>query len=212
MLHRPERVLRWARIKLPPHLLGDVIAATYSYRDGRLWVLDEDPTHARHPRRRLVRIEPETGAFEIVAASENHDEDDRRDRTHGVCGRKHDSDDGDPAYDFRGLSTDMDGRVVMFASSEREQSHRLAVLAETPGGFDARISKRRHHALSMAPIADLRGFALYFDASRAPDHVHHGGVDHDDHRDSADKSAVAERLSELPVRAATLDEVEELLQ
>jgi hypothetical protein len=133
-------------------------------------------------------IEPETGAYEIVAEA-----------TVGA-GTK---------YDYRGLLLDQHGRVVVFASSVAAQKHRFAVLAERPGGFDAWLTPRRDRALSAAPLADHVGFALYFEPDRPPTDR---SRDSDDDPEPGEKGTAGMRLPALPLRQVARGKIESLLR
>jgi hypothetical protein len=181
----------WNQVPLPAGTLGRVISATYSYRDGRLWVLDEDPTDDKHERLRVLRVEAESGGSAVVLASTKRGS----------------------RYDFRGLVTAMDGKIILFASSERRQKHRLAVLSSPSGGvYDAAMTKRFHRALSTPPIVDVRGTQLFYTPGPIPET--HEQEDDDDPGPVPDGQAVAATriLEQLPVSRVRLKDVEELLQ
>ncbi len=55
--------LGWTQVPLGTFTLEKVLAAQYSFRDARLWVLDESPN-----ARRLLRIEPFSGLVQVVAS------------------------------------------------------------------------------------------------------------------------------------------------
>lgn len=177
----------WYPIAIPPGALGEVVATVYSFRDGHLWVLDRTPG-ASKGELRILRIEPETGAFEVVAE--------------GPPG-------AGPRYDFHGLLLDQGGHVVLFASSEAAQKHRFARLAPKPGGVDAWISMRRDRALSARPFADHQGFALYFEPDRPPTDR---SKDPDDDPEPGNKAIAATHLSTLPVAPGSLAKVRTLLR
>jgi hypothetical protein len=151
-------------------------------------VLDIRPGDASRSQHRILRIEPETGAYEIVAAA---------------------GPGNGPKYDFRGLLLDQSGRVALFASSLAAQKHRVAVLSERPGGFDSWITPRRDRALSAAPLADHAGFALYFEPDRPPTDR---SRDPDDDPEPAEKGTAGTRLPSLPLRRTGTAQVASLLR
>lgn len=178
--------LGWKKIALPSGVLGEVRSSAYSYRDGHLWVLDVDPLEAK--RLRVLRIEPETGAFDVVLRAG--------------------SDHTTAKYDDRGLLIGMNGEVLLYASSTRAQKHRIAALETIPGGVVARMTLRRDRALAAPPIVDLHGIALYFQ----PDHPPQDRSKNADDDPRRTSTIAGLRLDSLPLRAATLQQVEELLR
>lgn len=125
---------RWRKVDLPSGVLGRVESAVYTYRDRRLWVMDTDP--ANRDRTRIVRIEVETGANEVVL---------------DALGKR------PPKYDLRGLTLDMDGKVVLYAASTAAENHRLATLSMERDGLALGRTALRHRALAAPPCSICAG-------------------------------------------------------
>lgn len=162
----------WEMVELAPGSLGNVVSATFSWKDGRLWVVDVDPRDETGRRHRVVRIELETGAMSVVASTDRHDPDKKA------------------RYDRRGLMLDHDGNILLWASSTRAQRHRLARIATRGGGFEIARTKRLPRALQLEPFADLNGYRLFYEPS--PKQA-------DDDRDPDDETATSERFPETRV-------------
>jgi hypothetical protein len=189
----------WTRVPLRPGSLGDVVSATYSFRDRRVWILDVAPGDRRREALRLLRVDPITGEDEVVLTSR--------------CNRTHER------YDYRGLTLDMDGNVVLFASSQKAQRHRIGVIEVGELGNrkgkkakDAWLTKRRERALATPPFIDLRGVGLYFEPPRAHRGSPAWGKHTEDENRPSNGTAAGERLRELPVQRAHLHQLEDLLQ
>jgi hypothetical protein len=174
----------WTKTKLPPGVLGPIESAVYSYRDKRLWVLDTEPGKRDHTR--VLRVEVETGAYEIVV---------------DALGKR------PPKYDLRGLTVDMDGRVLFYASSTSEENHRIASIAVAPDGYALGRTALRHRALAVQPIVDLRGVQLFYTKSTRQD----GGPPNAAPDPDRFRRA-GERLPSLTFDAATAPQIAELLR
>lgn len=162
------------------------MAATYSWRDGNLWIIARDATNQRTTK--LVTVEPTTGALRIIASATA----------------------ANPAkYDVRGLFLDLEGNVGVYASSERSQKHRVALLKRTPGYYDVSMTFRRDRHLSAQPIVDFRGVALYFEPDKPPVDP---SKDPDDDPQRVDRTRAASRMRELPMKPVPPSKLEELLR
>lgn len=178
----------WTKLSLKG-LVGEVMAATFSWRDGKLWIIARDPADASQRKTRLIAFEPTTGAFEIIASATTETPK--------------------PKYDFRGLFLDLDGNVGVFASSESAQKHRIALLTRRAGGYDVAMTSRRDRHLSAEPIVDFRGVALYYEPDRPPVDP---SKDPDDDPEHDDRTRPARRLRRLPLRAVPASKLKELLR
>jgi hypothetical protein len=172
-------------------VLGHALSATYSWADRRLWVLDEIATDHR-TETRLLRIERETGAYEIVARARSSRE-----------------------FDKHGLIVDPAGNVLLYASSSRHDRHRLAQITVKPSSFGFAVTDSERRALITAPMVDLHGYRFLF----VPRGEHDVRADEgDDERERDDRTRHGTiptnglRLKTLPLHAATLRELEELLR
>jgi len=131
----------WSKVPLEGYTPGKVNAATYSYREGKLWVLDEV---AMGPisMARLTRVDPVTGTTEEVG---------RWPRLR--LGSKW-------VFDRHWLALDQDGAVLLVASSAMTNKHVIVRLQETGAG--ARVDGVRigQFALAGPPAVDGSGYTL----------------------------------------------------
>lgn len=130
----------WYRVPLDGYAPEDVIAATYSYRDHNLWVLDQH-RHGGLLLARLVSIDPSTGHHTLVGAWP---------RVRLL---------GDWVYDRRWLVVDRDGSLLVVASSSRLRNHAIVRidLADTPTVDGVRLAPG---LLGAAPAVDAGGYSL----------------------------------------------------
>jgi hypothetical protein len=147
----------WQQVNVPTGTLGHVIDAAYSPADGRLWVLDEADSSARdiggwscHHQKttRLLRIERERSSVSVVASA---------------TPRGH--------YDQRGLLTDKDGQILVYASSAELSSHRVARLVPDGNSFDAFATGSLAHPLTAPPVVDFLGYAFIEPAAHSSQHA-----------------------------------------
>jgi hypothetical protein len=179
----------WERI-VPSKPIGQVIDATYSFRDRQLWVIDVNPDRAKHDESRLLRIDPAFGTVDTIASS----------------GPKQQN----VLYDTRGLLVDLDGSVLVYASSTQSQKHRIARIDSRPSGaVEIAITLRRQRALSAPPIADLLGFTLYFEPDRPAEDPAQGP---EDDPVVSDKTVAGTRLDALPLRNGRVEHLANLLR
>jgi hypothetical protein len=129
----------WRAVDLGGFEVGTVLAATWSYVDHRLWVLDE-VLDGGISTARLYRVEPYDGRVRLV----------------GPWPRLGD-------YDRHWLVLDRDGQVLVVASSEALKGHavvRLEATAFQPTAALRASCKLRPKALALAPFADPWGYSF----------------------------------------------------
>ncbi len=123
----------WEEVSLE-YTFHQVLAATYSPRDERLWVLDLDDAAVR-----LVRVHPRTGHHRVMHTWE---------RSSG--------------WDRQWLSVDQDGWVLLFSSNATSREHaiaRLSISSDPPDGelvVDA--FEERSRKLYYPPVVDMKGY------------------------------------------------------
>jgi hypothetical protein len=131
----------WRRLNLDDFEVGSVLAATCSYLDHRLWMVDEVEVDSKEGMEaRLYRVEPYLGAVQRVGAW-------RR----------------DPARDKVFLVLDRDGAVLLVTSSTIRAEHSVVRLEAMPYApwKPLRVSiKHWPGALAGAPFADTAGYSF----------------------------------------------------
>ncbi len=175
----------WKRVPRVSPALFEIKAMTYSYRDGHLWILDRDGRDPDWVSWRLVRIDPTTGSWEVMHATDPTNET--------------------PMYaDLRALGVDLNGNIVLTLSNNSPQRHRIAVITPRAGGYDVSSTSCRQRALVTPVLSDLLGYAFYYQQDAE--------VDTTCDEDGQPPLLVpAERREVLPLRSATLGSLEELL-
>lgn len=129
----------WRAVDLGAFEVGTVLAATWSYLDHRLWVLDE-VLDGGISMARLYRVAPYDGRVGLVGQWPRL----------GI-------------YDRHWLVLDRDGQVLFVASSEALKKHsvvRLEAAAFQPTAPLRAFCKRRPKALVLAPFADPWGYSF----------------------------------------------------
>ena len=112
-----------------------LLAATYSFIDGKLWILDSIPKNANKLVVRLSTVDPMTGKTALV----------------GQWPRlKH--------YDAHWLLVDHDGSVLLVASSQKLRRHSVFRLKTTGSG--ALLLRTASGFLPWAPVVDLAGYGF----------------------------------------------------
>ncbi len=131
---------QWNRVALDGYAPERVLAATYSYRDRHLWVLDDYKVGAFR-RARLVRIDPATGQSEQIGAWPR-----------AIWPR-------DGVFDKHWLMLDSDGNVLFVASSEWVKEHAVVRIAldGSPHVDGIRLAPR---ALLLPPAVDSEGYTF----------------------------------------------------
>gem|GEM_PF-2442254 len=113
-----------------------VLAATYSPKDRKLWVLDEVKQGPRSFGR-LVRVAPGTGQAEVL----------------GMWPRRR-------IFDRQWLVLDRDGDVLVVASSRALKKHVVVKIDVTPARAEVRLVRVAPRALAMAPVVDMQGYSF----------------------------------------------------
>jgi hypothetical protein len=126
----------WKQISTRGYRPGKVLAATRSYQDRKLWVLDEVAVGMGRFAR-LVRITPGTGQVEEVG----------RWSMSGL-------------FDSHWLVLDQDGSVLVAASSRRLRKHGIVRIRADRNGAKVDRVLMGTGALGMAPWVDASGYAL----------------------------------------------------
>jgi len=137
----------WFPVPLEGYAPETVTAATYSYRDHNLWVLDQLDS-GPIPRARLTRIDPVSGKHTIVGTWPRL-----------RLGHKW-------VFDKHWLVLDQDGSVLLVASSSMINKHvivRINVDGDTPQVGGVRIAP---HALAGPPAVDPAGYSLLLDQKK----------------------------------------------
>jgi hypothetical protein len=125
----------WSKVALKGYAPERVLAATRVASDGKLWVLDQAGP-PKLPLARLVRIDPDSGVTQVV----------------GFWPRLSN-------YDQYWLVNDLEGNLLLVASSSKQKKHILVRLSATPtvavtGSYTGK------HSLAFAPVVDASGYLL----------------------------------------------------
>ena len=115
---------------------GSVITATWSPRDGNLWVLDEVGA-ATNARARLSTVQPGTGIVEVLGEWPK-------------TGK----------FDRHWLMLDRDSSVLLAASSEKVNKHVVLRLTRSGGELQVTNAFAGQHALALPPLVDAEGYAF----------------------------------------------------
>jgi hypothetical protein len=124
----------WVGVRTAYHP-ANVLAATYSYLEGRLWILDEVVKHPHKTVARLVTLDPLTGEMNVVGEWPR--------LTH---------------FDAHWLLLDKDGSVLLAASSRKLRLH--AVLRFVHNGSGARLLRLAQGFMPFSPVIDLAGYGF----------------------------------------------------
>jgi len=137
----------WAKVPLSGYQVGEVLAATWSFVDHKLWVLDTtgagtscDPgTDGQMVR--LVRVEPYLGAVSLVGQWPR-----------GAYFRQ------------QWLLVDQDGQVLLVSSSEAKGQHAVMRFEVVPFLWSAPVEvawlEVRDGALAFEPLVDISGYTF----------------------------------------------------
>ena len=132
----------WFRVPLSGYAPETVMASTYSFADGRLWILDEHKQGAVHFAR-LVRVHPETGEHELLGAWP---------RPRGWFQSR--------LFESHWLVVDQDGGVLVVASSMPFRMHAvIRVALDGPGPRVEGIRFAEGH-LASVPVVDVAGYSF----------------------------------------------------
>jgi len=136
-----ETLSVWRKVPLSADIAPKrVLAATYSYADGRLWFLDEAPLSKNLRKARLVRVDPHTGAGDVVAEWPRL-----------------------KVFDRHWLALDRDGALLLVASSSK-MNHHVIVRLDTHGAtFAVEGIRKANGRLLSAPVVDADGYSFVLD-------------------------------------------------
>lgn len=129
----------WVEVPQSGARIEQVLSATWSHRDHRLWVLDTYESGGE-PKYRLLRVEPYLGIVQVV----------------GEWTRRAD-------VSRRSLLVDQDGQVLLVSSSERADKHTVMRFEATPFDDSARVRAAlavRSGTLAFDPIIDGGGYTF----------------------------------------------------
>jgi hypothetical protein len=138
----------WFRVPLSGYAPETVMASTYSFADGRLWILDEHKQGAVHFAR-LVRVHPETGEHELLGAWP---------RPRGWFQSR--------LFENHWLVVDQDGGVLVVASSMPFRMHaviRVALDGPAPRVEGIRFAEGH---LSSIPVVDVTGYSFVVESKK----------------------------------------------
>jgi hypothetical protein len=125
----------WSRVVPEGYTPQQVLAATYAASDRKLWILDQVGL-PKLPIARLVRVDPETGATQVVGFWPRLGKQDRY-----------------------WLVNDLDGGVLLVTSSIKQKSHIIVRLTAAPSVKVAGLYTGKH-SLAFAPVVDASGYLL----------------------------------------------------
>ena len=128
----------WQRVVLGATALGTVKAATYTYGDGAMWVLDEVRGALGLRFARLVRVGLDGSGAKVMASWPKV----------GV-------------YDTHWLLVDRDGGLVLVASSTKTLSHAVAKLSTSGGGLHVAALRFAQGGLAVPPVIDRNGYRFF---------------------------------------------------
>ena len=128
----------WQRVVLGATALGTVKAATYTYGDGAMWVLDEVRGALGLRFARLVRVGLDGSGAKVMASWPKL----------GV-------------YDTHWLLVDRDGGLVLVASSTKTLSHAVAKLSTSGGGLHVAALRFAQGGLAVPPMIDRNGYRFF---------------------------------------------------
>jgi hypothetical protein len=137
----------WAQVPSSGYAPARVLAATFSYRDGKLWVLDE-VKHGSLKRARLVRLDPATGEFEQI----------------GLWPRL-------GLYNQHWLVLDKGGEVLLVASTDVLRNHVVVRFDNHGANFSLDRVVFGQGALAFKPMVDEGGYS--FIINKKPDGSYH---------------------------------------
>ncbi|RYZ46948.1 MAG: hypothetical protein EOO72_00740 [Myxococcaceae bacterium] len=125
----------WQQVRTPL-VVGRPLAATYSFRDDRLWIVDEILV-GRTLRARVIAINPETGVHQIL----------------GTWPRA-------GTFDEVWLTLDLDGSLLLTSSSATDNRHVVTHIALPTSGAQVDSQVARTGVLAFAPVVDPTGYAF----------------------------------------------------
>ncbi|MCS6898592.1 MAG: hypothetical protein RMJ98_18215, partial [Myxococcales bacterium] len=132
-----EGATSWHRLPDQGYTVGKVLAATYSFRDDRLWVLDEVQGPPGWKRVRLVRIHPQSGEFEQLGQWPRI----------GLFNR-------------HWLGVDRDGQVLLTASSDTAKKYLVIRLDNRAPQVKPSSVRFGQGVLALRPLVDQDGYSF----------------------------------------------------
>ena len=144
----------WLRLPSQGFTPGKVLAATYSYRDRSLWILDEVRVGHHLALGRLTRVNAGTGEADVVKTWPRL-----------------------KLFDKHWMMLDRDGSVLLFASSSHTRAHWVFKLDPEEGAL---VGMRRNKGmLAGRPSVDTEGYSFLWQrkASDRPTVVRTSGLD-----------------------------------
>jgi hypothetical protein len=133
---------RWRQVSLVDHALGEVLAATYSFSDDGLWVLDRSGPK-KHMR--LSIINPASGKVTVVGEWPKIG-----------------------AFDRHWLLLDQDGSILLVASSSVLGQHVIVKLTRSTQGVFLGGFHTGEHALISSPVVDEAGYWFPVEQKKQP--------------------------------------------
>ena len=127
----------WRQLDLKGATLGNVTAATYAFRDRKLWAIDLKGTGWRRTMR-LLRIDPHAGGVQVVASWP-------------YLG----------LFDRQWLVVDREGDVMVVASSRTLRTHLVLTVGERDEQVRARRVQLGFGELAEAPAVDPLGVTWF---------------------------------------------------
>jgi hypothetical protein len=128
----------WEAVRPGSYVPGRVQAATYSFYERKLWILDDvDPPGHPFKQRRIVLLDPDTGRAQVIAAFPR-------------LGMFDD-------YWFR---VDRDGSMLLFASSRVFEKYVVVRLHASNGQLQILGVRAGHGELVAPPAVDMQGYWL----------------------------------------------------
>jgi hypothetical protein len=137
----PVDVDEWSPVPLKNFSLGRVLAATYSFKNRRLWILDEVERRGllllKWKEARLLSVDPATGTVETVANWQRL----------GMFGQ-------------HWLTVDMDGSLLITASNPERKEYRTARVRFRDGHTSISLANVEHGMLATQPFVDEGGYGF----------------------------------------------------
>jgi hypothetical protein len=127
----------WHRVPDQGYSVNRVLATTYSFRDDRLWILDEVKGPGGLKRARLVRLDTKTGEFEQI----------------GQWLRL-------GLFNQHWLVVDKDGQVLLAASSDVAKKHLVIRLDNRTSQVKPATIRLGQGALAYRPMVDQEGYSF----------------------------------------------------
>ena len=127
----------WTPVNVAGPQLGEVKAATYSFLDRQLWLIDREASSRGHHDLRLVSVDPLSGKVAVVTRLEDFER-----------------------YDSLWTVVDTDGGILVVGSSSKTATYRVAKLRIGQDDSSVTCLTRGTGTLAMAPIVDTHGYSF----------------------------------------------------